>query len=151
MLKLVLILAVLPAVIFAGRISFTPCNDGGPVPQWAEVEGCDMNGCDVVNGQYVHLSAKLDVTVPARDILTRITARWAIINTELDLPDHVADGCNAFSGGCPLVVGSEETIKTSFQVVVPVSNITPTIEFIKTNEAGERVMCVRTVLRVISA
>ena len=104
----------------------------------------------VVNGAEITLSAELPVIVGASSITTRVDASWSIINTELELPPHVVDGCNAFANGCPITVGSTETISNSFVVTAAFSNITPTIEFIMTNEAGERVICVRTDIRLIS-
>lgn len=174
MLKIALILAVLPAVILAGRISSPPVsqpffneecadiiiinnspfsflgNAGGPTPNWAEVEGCNESECVVVNGATITLSAELPVSVPANALTTRVNAQWAIFNEDLQLPAEVVNGCNSFPGGCPLTVDSTEVISNSFMVAARFSNITPNIEFIMTNEAGERVICVRTSIRVIS-
>lgn len=150
MLKFVLILAVLPAVILGDRIAFTACNGGGPLPTWAAVEGCSMDGCTVVNGAEITLSAELPVTVGANSLITTVDARWAIIEDQLELPDHVLDGCNAFESGCPLTVGNTEFITNSFVVAARISNITPTIEFAMTNENGEKVICVQTQINLIS-
>ena len=127
-----------------------PGNAGGPLPNWAAVEGCNESECVVVNGSEITLSAELPVVTGANAITTRVSASWSIINTELELPAHVVDGCNSFPNGCPLVTGNTETLTNSFVVTAAFSNITPTIEFIMTNEAGERVICVRTDIRLIS-
>ena len=126
-------------------------NAGGPLPNWAEVEGCNESECVVVNNQPLTLSAELPVIVGASSLTTRVTASWSIINTELELPADVINGCNAFPNGCPLVTGNTETLSSTFVVTAAFSNITPTIEFIMTNEAGERVVCVRTDIRVVDA
>lgn len=125
-------------------------NGGGPLPTWAEVEGCNESECVIVNGAEITLSAELPVTTPANQLTTRVAASWLIINQDLALPDHVINGCNSFPRGCPLEVGSTEVLRNSFIVAATVSNISPSIEFSMTNEAGQTVICVRTSVRLIS-
>lgn len=91
------------------------------------------------------------VSVPAEALTTRVAAQWAIINSDLALEPEVINGCNSFVGGCPLVPGTERELSNSFEVKATISNISPNIEFSMTNEAGERVVCVRTAVRLISA
>ena len=119
------------------------------MPNWVSIDGCNQSGCTVRIGAEVRLSAELPVTVPAKTITTRGTASWKIFNQELDLPSHVRDGCNSFSGGCPLKVGTTQTMNTSFVATSPIRNITPTIEIIMTNESGARVMCLRANVRLV--
>lgn len=125
-------------------------NGGGPVPNWAAVEGCDYESCTVINGGQIVLSAELPVSVAAKSLTTRLAAKVGILNLRLTLPEHVIDGCNAFDASCPLAVGKTEVIRTAFVVSAPLSNINPTIEFSLTNEIGATVMCVRTGIKLIS-
>lgn len=160
-------MVIIPGVILGDRISFSPCKlqitsdfllwlfnvflgrGGGPVPIWADVEGCDESSCVVTNGSEIMLSAELPVSVGANALTTRLTANVGILNLKMTLPDSVINGCNAFEKGCPIKVGSAEVISTAFVVSAAISNINPVIEFSLTNELGETAMCVRTRIRLI--
>lgn len=121
------------------------------MPEWASINGCTTTSCVIVNGATITFGAGLVVSVPAQTLTTRVAAQWAIINSDLVLQPEVVNGCNSFVGGCPLEVGTERELSNSFQVQASISNISPNIEFSMTNEAGERIVCVRTAVRLISA
>lgn len=121
------------------------------MPNWAEVEGCDEKRCTAVNGDPITLSGELPVTVGGSSLTTRLTARVGFLNLEMTLPKDVINGCNAFPNGCPLTLGQTEHIKSTFVVAAPFANISPTIELSLTNQRGERVMCVRTKINLVSS
>lgn len=119
------------------------------MPEWAAVEGCNMEACNIPNGTPINISAGFAPQVRADALTTRVRAMWSVLDLDMVLPDEVINGCNAFPNGCPVEVGNTYTLAESFTVSVPFDNINPTIQYSKTNENGEPILCVRTQISLV--
>lgn len=119
--------------------------DGGPVPSWVEIEGCDMSRCSIVSGAEVVLTSEITAVVPATSMHVTLVGFLLGIRVPFDLPADVQDGCNAVQGGCPVSVGVTYQLGTRFNVATPdlIIGASPHIELAATNEGGVRVMCAR--------
>lgn len=85
----------------------------------------------------------------ASGLTTTVIGFVTIIEINLDLPDHVRDGCQTLEKGCPVAVGDFRAIGSTFVVQSPLSNISPAIEYRVVNEAGAVFVCVRTFVQVV--
>lgn len=169
MFKLALILAILPAVILGDHISFEACKytfipgslvfeilhscllpgkAGGPQPNWIDIPGCDMSGCNIYNGLAVDLTGEFTSSYDATELTTTLKAYISIIGLDLALPDEIADGCQSVEGGCPVAAGETRSIKASFTVDTTFKDISPAIELKIVNENADVVMCVRTTVNL---
>lgn len=87
--------------------------------------------------------------ISAQTLTTTVIGYVAVIEINLDLPDHVRDGCQTVNGGCPIPVGDIRDIGSTFIVRSPLSNINPAIEYRVTTETGAVFICVRTNIQLV--
>lgn len=145
MFKYALVLALIPAVVFAD-ISFTSCKAGGPLPTSISVKGCDESKCVLYNGLPVQMTGLITTHHDSNELTTSLEAFLGIVTLPMELPEDVVDGCNALEGGCPVSAGETRGLAAEFVVDSPFSGIPVDIELSITNEKEELVMCVRTTI-----
>lgn len=163
MFKIIAVLAVLPALLLAGEVSFEACKypdtstpsmksnpvfslgtNGGHLPDWVAIEGCDMTLCNVWSNQPIHVSGEVTTINNSNSLTVTLHAFLAGIGLPLNLPEDVQDGCQVTS--CPVTAGNTVRIQASMAIEAPaaVANMQLPIELAVTNESGARVFCVRT-------
>lgn len=144
MLKIALLLVVLPALVLGGRIKISACKNGGPMPNYIEVDNCDEKECVVYNLVPVNMNGEITTKHSAQDLTVSLKAFLSIIELPMELPEDMVDGCQAIERNCPVAVNETRGIATTFIVDSPFADITPDIELSIHNELNELVMCVRT-------
>lgn len=153
MFRYIVILAILPALIMGqdNRITYEACKDGGPLPDWVEIEGCSLTHCDIsasnplsVRAQLVARNNASGLTVSLRGYLL------GIIGMDLTLPEEIQDGCNIIN--CPVTEGEvvDVTVETALEMTEIAIGADVTIELLVVNEESTRVMCVRTNVSIVA-
>lgn len=147
----VILLAFLPAIILANpdRVTIQACRDGGHLPTWVAIEGCNQSGCTLSRSKPVTVSGEVLTQENSESLVVSmhgyLTETYAI---EIALPAEVADGCQVLN--CPLTKGQTVALSTTTLIEIEswAVGFELPIELSAINEQNKRVFCVRTTVKI---
>lgn len=148
-----IILFLAAVTVRADEITITPCRNGGNMPNFVSVEGCNQEGCTIWDGVPVVVTGQLNTTTISEVLTVRLVAAITEDETDdmvMDLPEEVSDGCRMVPSGCPLVAGQVVDIRVVAALDVPefARGATLPLEMMVTNERDYRVLCFQTMVTV---
>ncbi|XP_053661449.1 uncharacterized protein LOC128710420 [Anopheles marshallii] len=152
MYKLLLIVAILPALAF-GLTPFRPCRDGGPIPATVNIEGCTQLPCRVVSGSpLVAHATGIRSPVATPTVTAHIVARLLGLDVGFRIPEDLADACAVGITGasCPLSVGEEFEYTLNYAMTLPLTGITAQVEVGLTAADGTLITCIEIDAQIVA-
>ncbi|XP_058457520.1 NPC intracellular cholesterol transporter 2-like [Malaya genurostris] len=152
MFRNILVIALLPAIAFAGDVVETrACSNDRPVPREVRVDNCPSVPCELVRGTDANM--EMDFTAPfdATTLSTQVVATALGVTGPFELPDDRARACDWLIDKCPVSQGEDLT----YNLQMPVSNIYPrisvTIEVSLVDQGNQTHACFILDTRVVSS
>ncbi|XP_055697257.1 uncharacterized protein LOC129798244 [Phlebotomus papatasi] len=127
-MKLLLLALLLPALAHAGRVTVHVCTNGysifnrPPVPDWVEIEGCDMNECSIQQGDTLNLRAAFAPSTTHYNLEFYVRVFFTLIQVPIDQPPGLDDACPLIIGGCPIRGGEGERV-AEVDMLVDIPNV----------------------------